>query len=77
MSSSVIKLVCPNLQCRKILSVPAKARGKSARCRACGIRVTVPGKKKNATAPQQTEELTTDQIVDAKEKTEQKEPETV
>ena len=43
--SSVIRLVCPNLKCRKILSVPTHARGRTVRCRSCGMRVTVPGKK--------------------------------
>ncbi|QDU33715.1 hypothetical protein KS4_17710 [Poriferisphaera corsica] len=75
MSSSVIKLICPNLQCRKVLSVPSHARGKSVRCRACGIRVTVPGKR----APQIAQPATTDdsQIIEATtETTEQSEAET-
>ena len=42
MSSSMIRLLCPNLKCRKVLSVPLSARGKTVRCRNCGMRVQVP-----------------------------------
>ena len=42
MASSMIRLLCPNLKCRKILSVPISARGKTVRCRNCGMRVQVP-----------------------------------
>ena len=42
MSTSMIRLLCPNLKCRKILSVPLSARGKTVRCRNCGMRVEVP-----------------------------------
>ena len=67
--SSVIRLVCPNLKCRKVLSVPKTARGRTVRCRACGMRVNVPGKKTPNLPPMldlesqtdlaQTEETTT------------------
>lgn len=40
--TSVIRLICPNLKCRKILTVPATTRGKTVRCRNCGIRINVP-----------------------------------
>ena len=65
MSSSVIKIVCPNLQCRKVLSVPVKARGKNVRCRACGYHVTVPGQspepqQKTQPTEQKREEMTTE-----------------
>ena len=49
MTASSVRLLCPNLQCRVILSVPASARGKTVRCRTCGIRVQVPAPK---TSPQ-------------------------
>lgn len=42
MGSDNVRLMCPNLKCRTILSVPAVARGRSVRCRACGARVNVP-----------------------------------
>ncbi len=40
--SSSVRLICPNLKCRSILSVPQIARGKTVRCRACGMRIGVP-----------------------------------
>ena len=40
--SSTIRLFCPNLKCRKVLAVPANARGKTVRCRNCGMHVSVP-----------------------------------
>lgn len=42
MTSSVIRLICPNLRCRSILAVPGSARGKMVRCRKCATRVQVP-----------------------------------
>ncbi len=45
MTSSAVRLLCPNLQCRVILSVPSSARGKTVRCRTCGMRVSVPAPK--------------------------------
>ncbi len=42
--SGVVRLICPNLKCRKILSVPESARGKKVRCRGCGMRVQIPTK---------------------------------
>ena len=44
MSTSAVRLLCPNLKCRTILSVPPSARGKTVRCRSCSMRVQVPGK---------------------------------
>ena len=45
MSGQVIRLICPNLTCRTILSVPAAARGKDVRCRACGSKLRIPQAK--------------------------------
>lgn len=45
MSSSAVRLLCPNLKCRTVLSVPASARGKTVRCRSCGMRILVPQAK--------------------------------
>ncbi len=42
MPQQMIRLICPNLKCRKVLSVPSHARGKNVRCRNCGMRVEVP-----------------------------------
>lgn len=43
MTSSVIRLICPNLRCRTILAVPGSSRGRMVRCRNCSARVQVPG----------------------------------
>lgn len=40
--ASLIRLICPNLKCRKILTVPQTARGKTVRCRNCGMKIHVP-----------------------------------
>ena len=42
MASDIVRIICPNLKCRAILSVPMSARGKTVRCRQCGTRVRVP-----------------------------------
>ena len=42
MTSSMLRLICPNLKCRCVLSVPQAARGKTVRCRQCGTRLAVP-----------------------------------
>ncbi|MFA9478339.1 hypothetical protein ACERK3_08525 [Phycisphaerales bacterium AB-hyl4] len=42
MASSTLRMICPNLKCRSVLSVPAAARGKVVRCRQCRQRVQVP-----------------------------------
>lgn len=43
--SSVIRLICPNLKCRKVLTVPEATRGKQVRCRSCGMKINVPTDK--------------------------------
>jgi RNase P subunit RPR2 len=40
-----MRLICPNLQCRRILSVPQNLRGRIIRCGACGTTIRVPEKK--------------------------------
>ncbi|MCX5658944.1 MAG: hypothetical protein NTW19_04390 [Planctomycetota bacterium] len=42
MSTNTIRLICPSLRCRAILTAPAAARGKAVRCGQCGMRVKVP-----------------------------------
>lgn len=39
------QLICPNLRCRKILSVPDEARGKLVRCQHCKTMFRVPDTK--------------------------------
>jgi hypothetical protein len=38
----LIQLICPNLECRKIISVPDKERGKLVQCQHCKITFRVP-----------------------------------
>jgi len=40
-----VRLICPNLQCRSILAVPPKARGKTVKCASCGARIRIPEKR--------------------------------
>lgn len=51
--TEVIRLVCPNLKCRAILSVNESARGKSVKCKYCGSRLTVPESPASAPRPSQ------------------------
>ncbi|MHC4948731.1 MAG: hypothetical protein ACYTG1_10770 [Planctomycetota bacterium] len=39
---ATIRIMCPDLSCRRILAVPADARGKLVRCRRCGMTIRVP-----------------------------------
>ncbi len=45
----MVKIMCPNLTCRKVLSIPDLARGKTVRCKSCGTNIRVPGNKPAAT----------------------------
>ena len=40
--SDNVRMICPNLQCQAILSVPQAARGKTIRCNSCGTTIRVP-----------------------------------
>ncbi len=42
MTESSVRIMCPNLTCRKVLAVPVSARGKTVRCRTCGTSIQVP-----------------------------------
>jgi len=42
MSDESVRIMCPNLTCRKVLAVPSSARGKTVRCRACSTAIRVP-----------------------------------
>jgi hypothetical protein len=37
-----IRIMCPNLSCRKVLAVPSTCRGKTVRCRSCATNIRVP-----------------------------------
>ena len=46
-----VQLICPNLRCRKFLSVPDDVRGKLVKCQSCQTLFRVPeGAKKPAAA---------------------------
>ena len=47
-NSSSIRIMCPNLTCRKVLAVPHSCRGKTVRCRACGTNIRIPGAQADA-----------------------------
>lgn len=38
-----VRIMCPNLACRKVLAVPLSARGKTVRCKNCGTNIRIPG----------------------------------
>jgi hypothetical protein len=46
-----VQLLCPNLKCRKILSVPAEVRGKLVKCQYCQTMLRVPSSKPVAAGP--------------------------
>lgn len=37
-----MQMICPNLGCRKVLSVPDEARGKQVKCQYCQTTFRVP-----------------------------------
>ena len=41
-----IQLICPNLRCRKFLSVPDEVRGKLVKCQYCQTNFRVPDGRK-------------------------------
>ena len=43
------QLICPNLRCRKILSVPDEVRGKLVKCQHCTTMFRVPDAKRTET----------------------------
>jgi hypothetical protein len=50
MSADQVRMMCPNLLCRKVLAVPEACRGKTVRCRNCGTNIRVPQKSTAAPA---------------------------
>lgn len=51
-AENVIRIMCPNLACKRVLAVPGHARGKLVRCRSCGINIRIPAVKSKEEAPQ-------------------------
>ena len=49
-AENLIRIMCPNLSCQRILAVPTGARGKVVRCRVCGMNVRIPLNKPKAPA---------------------------
>jgi len=45
MAADHLRIMCPNLSCRKVLAVPHSARGKTVRCKSCGTSIRVPQPK--------------------------------
>jgi hypothetical protein len=45
-----VQLICPNLRCRKILSVPEALRGRTVRCQHCQTVLRVPHAGENTLA---------------------------
>ncbi|HZW11374.1 MAG TPA: hypothetical protein VFF69_15830 [Phycisphaerales bacterium] len=43
MPEESVRIMCPNLLCRKVLAVPQSARGKTVRCKACSTTIRIPG----------------------------------
>ncbi|CAN5771381.1 hypothetical protein BH11PLA1_BH11PLA1_04580 [soil metagenome] len=50
MASDNVRIMCPNLSCRRVLAVPGSARGKLVRCRNCSTNIKVPQPKAAASA---------------------------
>ena len=44
MAEETIRIMCPNLLCRKVLAVPTSARGKTVRCKSCSTAIRIPEK---------------------------------
>lgn len=47
----VIRIMCPNLGCQRVLAVPSSARGKLVRCRGCGSNIRIPATRPLDSAP--------------------------
>ena len=40
--ADIIRIMCPNLGCQRILAVPPRAQGRVVRCRGCGTNIRIP-----------------------------------
>ena len=45
-----VQIICPNLRCRKVLSVADDSRGKQVKCQHCQTALRVPDGRKLETA---------------------------
>jgi hypothetical protein len=45
MPEQTVRIMCPNLTCKKILVVPVSSRGKTVRCKSCSTTIRVPVKQ--------------------------------
>ena len=50
-NESLIRIMCPNLSCQRILAVPEQARGRIVRCRVCGMNIRIPQARTPVEAP--------------------------
>ena len=41
-SQQIVKVMCPNLGCQRILAVPVRARGEVVRCQGCNSNIRIP-----------------------------------
>jgi hypothetical protein len=51
MSNDTIRIMCPNVMCRRVLAVPISARGRTVRCRFCAMSIKIPQAKPVAPPP--------------------------
>lgn len=51
MENAPVRIMCPNLACRKVLAVPETARGRTVRCKSCGTNIRVPQANGKPAAP--------------------------
>jgi ribosomal protein S27E len=52
MKPNVIRIMCPNLSCQRILAVPSHARGRLVRCKSCGTTIRIPVAKEKKAVPE-------------------------
>lgn len=52
----MVRIMCPNLTCRKVLSIPDVARGKTVRCKTCGTNIKIPTHKPSPIKTEQPEQ---------------------
>jgi hypothetical protein len=50
MSAQNVRIMCPNLVCRKVLAVPESLRGKTVRCAGCSTNIRVPARNEKPQA---------------------------
>lgn len=50
-NDDVVRIMCPNLGCQRVLAVPSAARGKVVRCRGCGSNIRIPAQRGEGGAP--------------------------